>query len=285
MVRIRRNKAPSTLEPLIGLTLKYSTDSDAKRHCVGHRPFRDGSTTWSDCDNTPLHNGRTCDRCAANDATFASQLHHAHTKGKGELDASVSAHMDQPNHLYLAAFRDGSIKIGTSTAGRLETRLTEQGAWIAQIVANAADGFAVRSIEDRVTVELGLGQSVSIVRKLAGLIDPEPDTQLDEELAKWKSNIARLINESGDSRLETADSTWRSSNIDDPLFVGLRPYPLKVDAGSHDLEFLGASGRVGVVTRPGARDHFVIDLRRLYGVELTLGEVVPDELLLQDSLF
>lgn len=284
-LRIRHDTKPSVLEPLIGLRLQYTTGHDAKRHCIGHKPFRDATTTWMDCDNTPLHDGRTCDRCAASDATFASQLHHAHTKGRGELDASVKTHLEQPNHLYLAAFRDGSVKIGTSTAPRLETRLIEQGAWIAQIVAHAVDGFAVRSIEDRVTVDLGLPQSVSIVRKLAGLITPKPNSQLERELAHWATNISKLVAESGDDRLETAAETWRSPSIDDPLFEGLHPYPLKVETGNHDLEFLGASGRVAVVTRPGSGDRFVIDVRRLYGVELSLGDVVPDELSVQDSLF
>ncbi len=284
-LRIRQNGQPSVLEPLIGLRLQYSTGPGAKRHCIGHKPFRDATTTWMDCDNTPLHDGRTCDRCAASDATFASQLHHAHTKGRGELDAAVKTHLEQPNHLYLAAFRDGSVKIGTSTAPRLETRLIEQGAWIAQIVAHATDGFAVRSIEDRVTVDLGLPQSVSIVRKLAGLTTPKANSQLERELAHWATNISALIVESGDDRLETAAETWRSPSIDDPLFEGLHPYPLKVETGNHDLEFLGASGRVAVVTRPGSGDRFVIDVRRLYGVELSLGDVVPDELSVQDSLF
>lgn len=285
MLRIRRDMAPSTLEPLIGLRLQYSTGPDAKRHCIGHKPFRDASTTWLDCNNTPLHDGRTCDRCAANDATFASQLHHAHNKGRSELEPAVRKHLEQPNHLYLAAFRDGSVKVGTSTAPRLQTRLTEQGAWIARIAANTTDGFAVRSLEDRITVELGLPQSVSIVRKLAGLVTPKPNAQLDRELSHWAHNIATMIEAAGDERLEATDTPWKSPSIDDPLFDGLHPYPLKVDTGNHDLEFLGASGRVAVVTRPGSGDHFVIDVRRLYGVELRLGEVVADELSVQDSLF
>lgn len=285
MLRIRRNMAPSTLEPLIGLRLQYSTGSDAPRHCIGHKPFRDSSTTWMDCDNTPLHDGRTCDRCAASDATFASQLHHAHNKGRSELDPAVRTHLEQPNHLYLAAFRDGSVKVGTSTAPRLQTRLTEQGAWIARVAADTTDGFAVRSLEDRITVELGLPQSVSIVRKLAGLVAPKPNAQLERELSHWASNIASMIESSVDDRLKAADASWTSPSIDDPLFDGLHLYPLKVDTGNHDLEFLGASGRVAVVTRPGSGDRFVIDVRRLYGVELHLGDVVADELSVQDSLF
>ncbi len=285
LLRLRRNGLPSELEPLIGLHMRYSTGPQATRHCIGHKPFRDAAVSWLDCENTPLHDGRTCDRCAASDATFASQLHHAHNKGHSELDPSVRVHLEQPNRLYLAAFRDGSIKVGTSTAPRLETRLIEQGAWVAHLIANTTDGFAVRSLEDRVTVELGLPQSVSIVRKLAGLTAPKPNEQLRAELRRWAGNVSNLIEQSIDDRIETADTPWNSPSIDDPLFSSLHPYPLKVDTGNHDLEFLGANGRVAVVTRPGTGDRFVIDVRRLYGVQLTLGNEAPDELAVQDSLF
>jgi hypothetical protein len=284
-LRVRRNGAPSVLEPLAGFALQYSTGPEAVRHCVGHKPFRDTSTPWMDCDRLPLHDGRTCDRCAASNATFASQLHHAHNKGASELDSAVRAHLDQPNHLYLAAFRDGSIKVGTSTAPRLSTRLDEQGAWTANIVADARDGFAVRTLEDRVTVELGLPQSVSVVRKLDGLVHPQPLTQLREELGHWTKNVTQLIERSSDERIEASDATWTFAGHDDPLFEGLHPYPLKLESGNHDLEFLGASGRVAVLQRPGTNDRFVVDVRKLYGIELTLGHVVPDELAVQDSLF
>lgn len=284
-VRVRRDGSASTLERLIGLTLSYTTGPEAKRHCIGHKPFRDSSVSWVDCDRTPLHEGRVCDRCAASDATFASQLHHAHTRGGSELDPAVRQHLEKPNHLYLAAFRDGSVKVGTSTAPRLQTRLIEQGAWVAHIAANTSDGYAVRSLEDRVTVELGLPQSVSIVRKLDGLVNPKPNEPLRRELAHWAGNVATMIDQMGDARIDAADTSWSSPSIDDPLFDGLHPYPLKVESGNHDLELLGACGRVAIATRPGSGDNFAIDVRRLYGVELTLGDVVADELAVQDSLF
>lgn len=284
-LRVRRNGAPSVLEPLVGFTLRYSTSPNAARRCIGHKPFRETTKSWVDCDRQPLHEGRTCDRCAASDATFASQLHHAHNKGPSELDSAVRAHLEQPNHLYLAAFRDGSVKVGTSTAPRVSTRLDEQGAWIAKIVAKASDGFAVRTLEDRVTVELGLPQSVSVARKLDGLLRPKPLAQLQTELGQWAKNVTQLIERSSDARVQSSAEPWEFSGNDDPLFEGLHPYPLKLDSGNHDLEFLGASGRLTVAQRPGASDRFVVDVRKLYGIDLSLDDVIPDELAVQDSLF
>ena len=284
-LRLRRNQMPSELVPLVGFTARYSTGPTANRHCIGHKPFRDTDVAWLDCDQTPLHDGRTCDRCAASDATFASQLHHAHNRGASELDAAVRKHLEQPNHLYLAAFRDGSIKVGTSTAPRLLTRLDEQGAWICEVVANATDGFAVRTLEDRVTVELGLSQSVSIGRKLSGLTRPKPDEDLRSEIALWASLVGALIDDMDDSRIERASVAWTSAACDDPLFSNLHPYPLKIETGNHDLELVAASGRIAVARRPGSTDRFAIDVRRLFGVELTLVDTAPDELAVQDSLF
>ncbi|MFT7474399.1 MAG: hypothetical protein ACI81L_001324 [Verrucomicrobiales bacterium] len=284
-VRLRRNGAPSSLYPLDHLALRYSAGRDSTRWCIGHKPFRDSGVPWTDCDRPPLHHGRTCDRCAASDATFASQLHHAHNKGHSELDSAVRTHLEQPNSLYLAAFRDGSIKVGTSTAARLPTRLEEQGAWAAQVVAAATDGFAVRTLEDRITVELGLSQSVSVRRKLAGLLQPVSDDHLRAELSRWTVTVHSLMARLDDSRTTPSSTGWVSSISTDPIWARVHPYPLKLHSGNHDVEFIAASGRVTVLGRPGSSDRFLADLRTLYGIELRIADVEPDELAVQDSLF
>jgi len=277
--------ADSTLVPVSGFRLNYQLGADPVRACVGHKPFRDGGVPWFDCDNEPLHDGRKCDRCAAVDATFASQLHHAHNKARGELEGSVLRHLEQANCLYLACFRDGSIKVGTSTAPRLQVRLAEQGAWLARVLANTTDGFAVRSLEDRVTVELGIPQSVSMRRKLAGLVQPTPDESLLAELDRWTSVVHGLIEDRSDDRVTRSSKDWQFELAANPLWSSLHPYPLKLASGSHDLEFVAASGRAVVLRRPESSDHFVVDIQQLFGLVITPGNHVPDELSVQDSLF
>ena len=232
-----------------------------------------------------MHGGHKCDRCTANDAAFASQLHHAHTRGTGELDASVQTHLAQQNHLYLAAFRDGSIKIGTSTSQRLHTRLAEQGAWQAEIVATATNGVAIRQIEDAVTNELGIAQSVSARRKLSGLIQPVPNDSLTRELSRWAKAVHALIAEFGSDKITTTSESWESPVSHDPIWSQVTEYPLDLRTGNHEIDIRGASGRLIAFQRSGADDVFVADLRRLYGFEIELAEVQPDELTLQDSLF
>ena len=285
-IRIRRDHGESRLVPLREIALRYSVSPTTPRRCIGHKPFRDREVAWVDCNRKPVEGSLTCDRCTANNAAFASQLHHAHTKGRSELDPAVLSHLEQPNNIYLAAFRDGSVKVGTSTAGRLHTRLDEQGAWVAQIVASTTDGFAVRTLEDRITNEIGLPQSVSVRRKLDGLAAPRLDDQLRTELSRWTTRVHELIAEQGDQRVQQQNTGWVSGVSTDPIWSSVHRYPLRLDSGTHDLEFVTASGRVVVAHRPTSSDHFICDIRQLFGVELTMeAELVPDELTVQDSLF
>lgn len=283
-IRVRINNSASMFVPIDGFTLGYSS-ANASLRCVGHKPFRDRATAWVDCDRTPLHEGSACDRCAANDAVFASQLHHAHMRGIGELDSSVQAHLDQVNHLYLAAFRDGSIKVGTSTAHRVDTRLAEQGAWRAVIVATTTNGIAVREIEAHVTDQLGLPQSVTARRKLSGLVRPVPNEQLVSELARWGSSVHQLIESTASNEVTTTTIEWITPIDGDDVWNHVIAYPLKLRTGAHQLEMIAASGRLCAFTRPRQHDVFVADLRSLYGFEVVHSNVEPDELAVQDSLF
>ena len=285
-VRIRRDGlVASVLEPLVGLRLRYRATPDSPRHCLGHTPFRSSAAEHVDCPNPPLASGRKCDACMIIDATFASNLHHAHTRGRGELDPAVLEHLRQPNLLYLAAFRDGSVKVGTSTETRIQKRLTEQGAWKARIVARAEDGFAVRDVEDRVSADLSVPQSVAIGRKLDGMVAPRPDAALDDALAEHMTLVHHVLSVMDDARLSGMDEAWSFPEAHAAVWSGLHRYPLRLDSGAHDLEVIAACGRMVVVQRPCGTDRFVADLGQLYGVELDLGDHEPDALAVQDSLF
>lgn len=284
-LRLRANGKESELVAVPGMAFHYVSD-DARRRCVGHKPFRSAGVEWVDCDRDPLRGSRTCDACTAVDATFASQLHHAHTRGAGEIDAAIRSHLEQPNHLYLAGFRDGTIKVGTSTARRLQTRLEEQGAWKASIVATATDGFAVRVLEDAVTTELGLGQSVSIGRKLAGLAAPMTNEHIDRELDRWTRSTHDLIASMADSRFTATSDRWETVSASDGRWDRVHPYPLRLDRGNHALELLTANGRAVMAQRPDGTDLFVSDIAQLFGLEITLlDDVLADEVTVQDSLF
>jgi hypothetical protein len=275
----------SWLAPLVGLELNYLAAPSSPRRCLGYVPFRPGQGDYHDCERTPERGGKKCTQCTIVDATFASNLHHAHTRGQSELDPDIVEHLRRPNVLYLAAFRDGSLKIGTSTETRSQKRLTEQGAWRAMLVAEASDGFAVRTVEDAVTAELGIAQSVSIGRKLSGMASPRPDTQLEEMLAQHQPKVAEVVASLKDGRLTPTKHAWSFPQSETDLWAGLHLYPLRLDSGAHHIEVLDVCGRMVVLTKPGTTDRFVADIAQLFGVVLDIGTYEPDELAVQDSLF
>lgn len=278
------DRAVSELRPLIGLSLNYRVDPQRPRRCLGHVPFRPSTSGgYHDCANPPLAGGRKCDRCAVVDATLASNLHHAHTRGAGELDPDIARSLDRPNMLYLAGFRDGSVKVGTTTESRHPVRLLEQGAWRAVVVGDAADGYAVRRAEDRVTAELGISQSVAIGRKLAGLEHPIDDRLLAARLDADVERVTALLDGDGDISIEPR--AWSFPGADGSCWSAVRAYPLPLDRGHHHLDIVDACGRVIVFSRPDLPDRFVADIGQLFGVALELGDHRPDELFLQDSLF
>lgn len=286
-LRLRHAKdLPSQLVPVAGQQLSYQIRGEPNRTCLGHVPFRSGGGDYYDCSRPPRDGSRICERCAIVEATFASNLHHAHTRGSSELDPAIQKHLAQPNRLYLAAFRDGSIKVGTSTLMRSERRLEEQGAWMATFVAETSNGRLVRHIEDAVTEELGLPQAVSATRKLRGLIDPIDDDALASELDNWATNVdTHIVSRQREGSASPLNERWRHPMADHPAVAEAIAYPLPLQRGRHDLELITAVGRHLIARRPGGTDVFAFDPLPLFGIWLDLGDYGSDEIAIQDSLF
>jgi hypothetical protein len=288
-LRVRPVRGRSELTPAEGFTINYRVPDGARRHCPGRVPFRAGQGDYVDCFNPPQRNSRTCVSCAVAEATLAGSLHHAHTREPDELDADVEAHLLQPNILYLAAFGDGSIKVGTSSVRRTENRWLEQGAWLTVVVAEAADGIVVRRLEDLVTEELGIGQSVAARRKIAGLINPVGDEVLTERLKESTTDVHRLVTELGPAGIDPAQEYWSNPLAGSPVLNDLRPYPADLSRDSHHFTIEAMIGRLAVIKRGGpdteGTDRFVIDVGVLFGLELHRGDFKPVELAIQDSLF
>jgi hypothetical protein len=263
--------------PIAGFRFSYRARPDMARVCLGHR-LEEGDAVCG----KPVQTGtKTCRPCAIESALFASDLHHAHTR---QPSGTLADHLDQPNVLYLAGFGDGSIKVGTSVAHRVETRLLEQGARSARIVASTEDGVTVRVLEDLITETLEIAQTVSVARKLKGLTDPKPDSESTEQLNAFEARTRRFLDDvEGWKPLE---ESWSNPIVGDRKWRGVFAYPRDLGAGAHDLIAGGAVGRIALLSRPepGA-DRFVADLRQLYGVRLERGVFDTPGLAAQHSLF
>lgn len=286
-IRTRRaDQTVSEVLPVEGWRLGYRIVGEPTRVCLGHVPFRTAGSDYHDCRKTPRAGSRHCERCAIVEATFASNLHHAHRRGSAELDASVVDHLDQPNRLYLAAFRDGSIKIGTSTLTRADRRLEEQGAWVARFVAETTNGRDVRHLEDAVTEQLGITQAVSATRKGRGLVSPVSNDQLASSLQQATQDVhAAVVDAAAGTHVTVLDEEWRHPMAEHPATANIIRYPLALTTGRHDLHVITAIGRHLLVHRAGGDDVFVIDPAPLFGMWLDIGDFGSDEIAIQDSLF
>ncbi len=280
-LRVREAGEPaSTFEPLIGRTLEFRVTTEKPAWCLG----RSGSGLY-DCANRPTSVNRKCTPCSVADAAHASMLHHSHRRdGEPVLDGSVADHLAQPNVLYVAAFRDGSLKVGTSNAERALTRLAEQGAWKAVLVAEAVNGYLVRIVEDAVTKVLGLPQSVSMVRKLQGFVRPVDDALLRVRLNHATEQIHQLID--GTDGITAIDQPWLFPH--ENQWERVIRYPADLAVGAHELEIAAACGRTVLARIAGdsdANDCFVADLGPLYGHELEWGRFGTPALTIQGALF
>ncbi len=280
-----------------GFDLAFRCPEPLARVCLGHRQSEqvaDGQTrmTLVPCVQRPRPGDRRCARCAIAEAVIARDLHHAHVRSTDTIEPAMLAHLNQPNVLYLAGFRDGSIKVGTSRQDRTETRLYEQGAWVAIVCAVFADGISVRQAEDAATERLGLTQSVAVGRKLRGLAHPVADSDLVGALTERSVEVSRLCSS---LRLDDRDQAgpvprhWRARHADDPRWSEpLVQYPSPIDRGAHELVVVDLLGRIALVERTDQRgqlDRFALDLHNLYGAVVDWGHFGSEPLAIQDSLF
>ena len=283
-LRVRPPDAASSTVEANGFRLYYRVDEAPIWHCPGRIPFRSGRGDYHDCLNRPQPNDRRCVDCAVAEATLAGSLHHAHTRDATELDTDVDSHLRQPNVLYLAGFGDGPIKVGTSTAGRIDGRLLEQGALQARVVADTVDGVVVRAIEDLVTRRLGIPQSVGAGRKLKGLVSPVEPERLEARLDLAVGRVHELLEHIGPAGSTSILEPWTNPAYERIAGERLFAYPADLRHGAHQLTIDYLVGRLAVTIGRGG-DRFVIDPGRIFGLELEMGDFEPVELAVQDSLF
>jgi hypothetical protein len=133
-----------------------------------------------------------------------------------------------------------------------------------------------------------------VARKLKGMTGPRPDADLEAALDELVPAIHGLAH--GTSGWAAQHDRWRFPGGEDPLWARPLPYPGSLEQGGHHLRLEQVCGRLAVASRPGpdgpdkrpaeaASERFVVDLGRLVGRELELGDFVPDALAVQTSLF
>ncbi|MGP9608514.1 DUF2797 domain-containing protein [Glutamicibacter sp. AOP33-2CA-4] len=180
------------------------------KFCLGYVSMRaDGSRSLHPCPKLKgLKTGTQCDGCRRLDQSkFMHQFHKT-----GEAPEGLRKYLEQPHFLYVASFAQGATKVGTTSVQSKWTRLAQQGAVAARYVARAADGAAIRVLEDLVTEHVGLKQQIRQKSKVKGLTSWEMDAaSLDAANASAARRTQSFLESQGELStygVELLDQRW-----------------------------------------------------------------------------
>ncbi len=269
---------------LMNYQLNYRIHEPVNRICLGYRPVINDQEENSTCAKIP-EKGRKCESCKRKEQIFAAELHHAHTRDRSSLSAEIITHLERTNYLYIAIFGDGSIKVGTSTAKRVETRLLEQGAFFASIICETSDGFIVRTIEDMVTNDIGLVQAISTKRKMKGILHPISQNAMRETLKDATDEVSYFLRSLPLNGYSMILENWDNPVIESPCWKKVLKYPKNLSSGTHDLTLVSICGRIGVLQRESETEFYAADLDEIFGIILEPGNFPPEDFTIQGELF
>lgn len=270
--------------PAAGLPMSFKVDQQKARRCLGYTQRSHDDIMYMACKNVP-ELGRLCASCNKSDRIQSANLHQAHRRHMALMEPSIKQYLEHPHRLYLAIFRDGSIKVGTTRGANGGQRLIEQGAWFAHYVAIANNGFEIRELEDLLTDVIGLKQAVNSTRKVIGHIQPLEDKVLRSKLSEIQSASNEVLDERWSDSVTPLNVSW--SNPAAAITTWIRPakYPSPLDSGTHDFEIDSMIGRLAGINMRGFPQTLIADLSPLFGQPLQFGDYEADEISIQEALF
>ncbi|WP_158894039.1 DUF2797 domain-containing protein [Amycolatopsis anabasis] len=255
------------------------------RRCTGRYQFADTVRVEAlACpDRAPTgHGGDQCPRCFSQDEfRFAHQAHR-----DGPIPEALRRYLDQPHWLYLATFADGATKVGTAAEPRKQSRLDEQGALFATYLTESPDGRAVRHLEDALTRDLQLPQTVRAATKLKALATL---TDLSTASAAHDHHVARAADTLAALNTPATLEKWAPPAHGDRLRAasGARMvYPHDLRDGAHGFAVMSCVGtQVLALLDRDEEVGYVLDLQALKGRRITFGPFSSPAVAVQDSLF
>lgn len=273
-----------------GSRLAFAAAED--RWCLGHTKVhgRRERTAVACPDAARAERGHQCGPCFARDET--RHMHDFHRSGIAP--AGLRDYLAQEHWLYVASFANGASKVGTAAAGGEWRRLAEQGAVAATYVALAADGAAVRVLEDLVTARLGLGQSVRASAKASGLAGTVHDAgslaALNRGLAERVREFLGNADDASAADFVPQAKEWSAPGVAAELLRGwdggaLHAYPSRLDGGAHGFTVVSVLGQALEARLDGSAERFVADAAVLKGRRMAFGTHSTPVPLLQDALF
>tara|TARA_B110000438_G_scaffold151684_1_gene145731 strand:- start:2091 stop:3023 length:933 start_codon:yes stop_codon:yes gene_type:complete len=270
--------------PATGLPMSFKVNQQKPRRCLGYTQRSHRDITYVACKNAP-ESGRLCGSCNKSDRIQSANLHQAHRREMALMEPAIKKYLEHPHRLYLAIFRDGSTKVGTTRGANGGQRLVEQGAWFARYVALASDGFEIRELEDLLTDVIGLKQAVNSTRKVMGHMQPLEDEILQIKLSEIQSASNDALDLRWSDTVTPLNVSWSNPASGLMAWTRTAKYPLPLDAGTHNFEIDSMIGRLAGINRLGFPQTLIADLYPLFGQPLQFGDYEADGISIQEALF
>ncbi|SEF55372.1 Protein of unknown function [Nonomuraea solani] len=259
---------------------------DRARFCTGRYGFTDTFRVEPRAcpQQAVAERGGQCATCLErDDFRFAHQVHKS-----GHVPPALAAYMAQPHWLYIATFANSVSKVGTAAASRRTSRLDEQGPIRATYIAQAPNGHAVRRLEDTLSRELGLAQTIRSTAKLAALIAFDHD-HVDAAHDKAVDRTHATLTAAGVAPEREAWTPPPESHAlrNFPRSPERAIYPHDLRTGEHGFSIEACSGsHVMARLSSGADDiPYVLDLNTLKGHRVLIGNYTSPRTTVQGSLF
>ncbi|MFJ2621541.1 DUF2797 domain-containing protein [Glutamicibacter sp. NPDC087344] len=289
-LRLRRGDEWSN-EPLRA-NRSLSLTVGEQKFCLGYITMNaDGSRDNHPCPkHKAVRTGTQCDFCQRRDQS--KFMHHFHKTG--EAPAGMRTYLEQPHFLYVASFAHGATKVGTTSVQSKWSRLAQQGVVVARYVAGAADGAAIRVLEDLVTEHVGLGQQVRQKSKIKGLTSWELNLDGLEKINQSSANQTRefLAAQRGLETygIEVLDQRWQQPDYAQAVIEAwdirsLHPWDQKIVETTLKLRIRGVLGQSLMVDSGPSTTLRLIDAAELKTRELKIAEELGDFQEAQSALF
>ncbi len=236
---------------------------EGPRMCIGSRDSTGNNIRCPERRTVPM-NGLRCGPCSAMD-----QLDPC-IRCTGAIcsasDTRKSRCQNSQYAVYLAVFKDQTLKVGVSTLGRVKTRWLEQGADFAGVISTADGGMSARKTEESIGHLTGITKQVRRGRK-ASTFTHSLDLSTARNLARSFLESNNILSSESSFVLEDLSPYYGLSEIDTP------PRPWQFSAASRNAQHLvgdvvGVKGSL-LVTRTGSA-FIVTDIKQLIGYTLSL---------------
>jgi hypothetical protein len=171
------------------LQKRFTLSWSEERYCIGRF---DLATYESEPCPTSARITEESNRCR--DCEYSSGFNPSfYNVPRHQISPQQAAYNARPHAVYLAYFGRGLLKVGISSEDRNRTRLLEQGALAAKIIARFENAYDARNFEARISKTAALREVVQAAAKRRALVTGLMSEDLAAELTAGISKVASAL--------------------------------------------------------------------------------------------